>query len=192
MKKILLSAIFAIAFAPSARAQDLYFGANIASGNDGHVNVAEGGVTTRRDAVDKQHLIGLFAGYALAPDWALETGYSGFGGSTDFDAVAGRRLQLRTSMAYLALKRSWRLGEDWSVYGKAGVAQGRVKLDFSGAGAGPGKTEHKNGAYLAVGAAYRVTDNVALQLELEHTDKIKYEGLTAAMNKLSLGVRFGF
>jgi hypothetical protein len=31
-----------------------------------------------------------------------------------------------------------------------------------------------------------------VQLELEHTANIKYEGLTAKMDKFSLGVRFGF
>lgn len=192
MKKIFVSAVFAIAFAPFAQAEDFYLGANITSGTDGHVNVAEGGTTKRHDAAGKQRPVGLYAGYVLSPGWALEAGYSGFGGSTDFDLDAGRRLRLRTSMGYLAVRADWKLGEDWSLYGKAGLAQGRLKLDASGPGAGAGERVHKNGVYLGVGAAWFVTRNVALQLEIEHTNKIKDEGLAAAMNKLSLGARFGF
>lgn len=192
MKRIFISAVFAIAFAPFAQAEDFYLGANIASGTDGHVNVTEGGTTTRHDASGKQRPLGLYAGYVLSPGWALEAGYSGSGGSTDFDLDAGRRLRLRTSMGYLAVRADWKLGEAWSLYGKAGVAQGRLKLDASGPGAGPDERVHKTGAYLGVGAAWFVTKDVALQLELEHTTKLKYEELTAKMDKISLGVRFGF
>ena len=196
MKKLFVSAALATAFsttfAPFAQAEDLYVGANIAGGLDGHVDVTNGATTTRHDAAGKQRPIGLYAGYVLTPGWALEAGYGGSGGSTDYDLDALGRLRLRTSMAYVAARAEWRLGGDWALYGKAGVAQGRLKLDLSGDGGHAGERVHKNGAYLAVGGAWFVTPNVSLQLELEHTDKIKHEGLTAKMDKLSLGARFGF
>ena len=192
MKKIFVSAVFAIAFAPFAQAEDFYVGANITGGTDGHVNVTEGGTTTRHDASGKQRPLGLYAGYVLSPAWALEAGYSGSGGSTDFNLGGGRRLRTRTSMGYLAVRTDLKLGDAWSLYAKSGVAQGRLKLDASGPGAGPDEQVHKTGAYLAVGAAWFVTKDVALQLELEHTNKLKYEGLTAKMDKISLGARFGF
>ena len=192
MKKIFVSAVFAIVFAPLAQAEDFYVGANITGGTDGHVNVTEGGTTKRHDASGKQRPLGLYAGYVLSPSWALEAGYSGSGGSTDFDLDAGRRLRTRTSMGYLAVRTDLKLGDAWSLYAKSGVAQGRLKLDASGPGAGPDEQVHKTGAYLAVGAAWFVTKDMALQLELEHTNTLKYEGLTAKMDKISLGVRFGF
>ncbi|USX26278.1 porin family protein [Oxalobacteraceae bacterium OTU3CINTB1] len=195
MKKILASAaitlVLAPALAPSAQAEDLYLGANIGSRIDGYVNERNGGVTTRHDAATHQRRVGVFAGYVLTPVWALETGYQGFGGSTDYE-LAGGRMEVSTQMAYLALRSTWRLGDDWSLYGKSGVAQGRLKVDLTGGGTSEARTAHKNGAYLGVGAAWRVAGDVSLQLEFEHTSKIKYEGLTAKMNKLSLGARFGF
>jgi OOP family OmpA-OmpF porin len=195
MKKRLASIPAAIAIAialvPCAQAEDLYLGANIAGRTDGYLNEREGGVTTRHDAVGKQRRFGLFAGYVLSPEWALETGYDGFGGSTDYD-VAGGRLELRTSMAYLAGRRTWPLSENWSLFAKAGVARGRLGIDFGGAGASDARTVHKNSAYLSAGAAYLVARDVSLQVEFQHTGTIKHEGLTAKMNKLSLGARFGF
>lgn len=190
MKKILATVAAALALAPFARAEDLYIGANYGPRTDGYINVSEGGTTTRRDAVTHQQRIGVFAGYVLSPAWSLEAGYDGFGGSTDYEVPAGR-LKLRTKVAYLAARGTWKLSNDWSLYGKAGVAQGRLAVDFSGDDRG-GETARKNGAYLSVGAAYLVAKDVSLQLELEHTSKIKYEGLSASMGKISIGARFGF
>lgn len=196
MKKILASAavafILAPALVPSAQAEDLYLGANIGSRIDGHADQRDGGVTTRHDAVTHQRRVGVFAGYVLSPAWALETGYQGFGGSTDYQLAGGGRMAVSTQVAYLALRSTWRLSDDWSLYAKSGVAQGRLKVDLTGGGASDARTVHKNGAYLAVGAAWLVAGDVSLQLEFEHTSKIKYEGLSAQMDKVSLGVRFGF
>lgn len=202
MKKIVANAVVALFIfplfvslfvAPSAHADDFYIGANYGPRTDGHVIVREDGVTMRRDAVTHQRHIGMFAGYVLSPQWALETGYDGVGGSTDYRVNDGR-LKLHTQVAYLAARGTCKLSDDWSLFGKAGVAQGRLEIDrdWTGAGAGAGTTVRKNGAYLGAGAAYAVANNVSLQLELERTPKIKHEGLTASTNKISLGARFGF
>ncbi|MGK5038440.1 porin family protein [Janthinobacterium sp. LB3P118] len=193
MKIIIASAaiILANAAVSCAQAEDLYVGANIGPRADGHVDQRADGVTTRYDAVTHQRRAGMFAGYVLSPVWALETGYQGFGGTTDFP-LAGGRMAVGTKLAYLAARGTWRLSDDWSLYGKAGVAQGRLKIDLAGGGVSDARTVHKNGVYLAAGAAWRVTGDVSLQLEFEHTDKIKNEGFSADMEKVSLGVRFGF
>lgn len=195
MKNIVASTavafILANALAPCAQAEDLYLGANIGPRIDGHIDERAGGATIRHDAVTHQRRVGVFAGYVLSPGWALETGYQGFGGTTDY-ALAGGRLAVGTKLAYLAARGTWRLSDDWSLYGKAGIAQGRLALDLAGGGASNNRTVHKNGAYLAVGAAWLVASGVSLQLEFEHTDKIKHEGFTADMDNVSLGVRFGF
>lgn len=198
MKKIVANAVVALFIVPlfvasSAHAEDFYIGANYGPRTDGHVIVREGGVTMRRDAVTHQRHIGMFAGYVLSPRCALEAGYDGVGGSTDYRVNDGR-LKLHTQVAYLAARGTWKLSDDWSLFGKAGVAQGRLEIDrdWTGAGVGAGTTVRKNGAYLGVGAAYAVANNVSLQLELERTPEIKHEGLTASTNKISLGARFDF
>lgn len=197
MNTYLRSAAFTIAtvvvtVASPARAEDFYVGASIAPSGGGHIQYLQEGASGRRDAKDRQIMAGLFAGYQLSQDWALEGGFRGFGGSTSFDLDASHQFRLRTGVGYLAAKRSWALGEDWAVYGKAGVARGSLKASISGAGAPPAETWHKTGLYLGAGLSYRVSKNIWLQLELEHSDKLRHEGVTVSMDNISLGVRVGF
>ncbi|RFP10605.1 MULTISPECIES: porin family protein [unclassified Duganella] len=192
MKKTVCSALIALAASPLAHAEGVYVGANVSGRTDGSVKYTENGVTTDHGAVKKATPLGLFAGYDLSPVWALEAGYRNDSSSTSFDISPGYQLKTRVSTAYLAARGTWKLSEDWALFGKAGVAQGRLKMDISGKDAPPGESAHKTGLYLSVGASYLITKDVALQLELERSDKLKHEGLTAGTNRLALGVRFGF
>ncbi len=192
MKKIVCSALAALAASSLAHAEGLYVGANVSGRTDGNVKFTENGVTTERGAVKKATPLGLFAGYDLSPVWALEAGYRTDGGSTSFDLSPGYQLNTRVSTAYLAARGTWKLSEDWALFGKAGIGQGRMKMDVSGKNAPSGESVHKTGLYLSVGASYMVSKDVALQLEVERSDKLKHEGFTANTNRISLGVRFGF
>lgn len=192
MKKIVCSALISLAASSLAHAEGLYVGATVSGQTDGSVKFTENGVTTDRGAVKKATPLGLFAGYDLSPVWALEAGFRTDSNSTSFDLTPGYQLKTSVSTAYLAARGTWKLSEDWSLFGKAGIAQGRMKLDVSGKDAPPGESAHKTGLYLSVGASYLISKDVALQLELERTDKLKHEGFTANMNRIVLGVRFGF
>jgi opacity protein-like surface antigen len=134
----------------------------------------------------------VFAGYVLSPSWALEAGYRGIGDDNVFELVQGYKLKTRTRMGYLAARNTWQLSEDWSLYGKAGVAQGRLTAGIDGKDVSGAEKVKKNGLYLGLGVAYAVSKDVSLQLELEHTDKLKLQGLSASMDRFSLGVRVGF
>lgn len=192
MKKIVCSALVALTASSLAHAEGLYVGANVSSQTNGNVKFTENGVTTERGAVKKATPLGIFAGYDLSPLWALEAGYRTDTGSTSFDLSPGYQLKTRVSTAYLAARGTWQLSDSWSLFGKAGIAQGRMKMDISGQNAPKGESVHKNGLYLSVGASYLISKDVALQLELERTDKLKHEGFTANTNRIALGVRFGF
>ena len=192
MKKIVCSALIALAASSLAHAEGLYVGANISSQTNGHVKFTENGVTTDRSEVKKATPLGLFAGYELSPLWALEAGYRTDSNSTSFDLSPGYQLKTRVSTAYVAARGTWKLSEDWSLFGKAGLAQGRLKLDVSGKDAPSGVSEHKTGLYLSVGASYLISKDVAVQLEFERTAKLKHEGFTANPNRIALGVRLGF
>jgi OOP family OmpA-OmpF porin len=192
MNKFLCIAVAILSASSLARAEDFYVGANVSPWTNGHVKFTDNGVTTEHDASRKANLAGLFAGYVFSPNWALEAGYHGTLGSTNFDVAPGYQLKARNSAAYLAARGTWQLNEDWSLFAKAGAAQGRLALDFSGKDAPAGATTHKTGAYLSVGASWLVTKDIAVQLELEHTDKLKHEGLNANMDRFALGMRFGF
>lgn len=192
MKKYVCSALVALAASSLAHAEGLYVGANVSPQTNGNIKYTENGVTTERDAVRKATPLGVFAGYDLSPVWALEAGYRADNGSTGFDLSPGYQLRTRVSTAYLAARGTWQLSDSWSLFGKAGIAQGRMKMDISGQNAPKGESVHKNGLYLSVGASYSISKDVALQLELERTDKLKHEGFTANTNRIALGVRFGF
>lgn len=192
MNKFLCTAFAIVAASPLAHAEDFYVGASLGRPMDGHVKWRENGVTTERDADRKAIPPELFAGYVLSPNWALEGGYRGSMGSTTFNVAPGYQLRARASAAYVATRGTWLLNDDWSLFGKVGVARGRAKFSIDGGGAAVRESTRKTGAYLSVGASYLLAKDVAVQLELEHTDTLKYEGLTATMNRLSLGLRLGF
>jgi OOP family OmpA-OmpF porin len=192
MNKFLCTAFAILTACPLAHAEDLYVGANVGQRSDGRIRWTDGGATTEREASRRATPVGVFAGYVLSPTLALEAGYRGDSGSTGFDLAPGYQLKARSSVAYLAARGTAQLSDDWSVFGKAGVARGRAKLSISGEGGREAETMSRTGAYLSLGVSYRVVDDVALQLELEHTDTLKREGLTAKMDRVSLGLRIGF
>ncbi|MGV7207889.1 outer membrane beta-barrel protein [Oxalobacteraceae bacterium A2-2] len=192
MNKFLCSILIAAAAMPLAHAEDVYVGASINQGARGHVRYSDAGVVHDIDAGGRKFSGSVFAGYVLSPSWALETGYRGQAGDSVFDLEPGYQLKTSTSLAYLAARNTWQLSESWALYGKLGVAQGRFKAALSGQGASLGDTVHKTGAYVGLGAAFTVGKDVALQLELEHTDRLKQQGLNASMDKISLGLKAGF
>jgi OOP family OmpA-OmpF porin len=192
MNKFLCTTLIAVAASPLAQAEDFYVGMNLDAGNKGHIKYSDAGGSVERSASQGKSAVGVFAGYVLTPSWALETGYRGQGGDSVFDLKQNYQLRTRTSMGYLAARNTWQLNDNWAWYGKLGVAQGRFRAALSGKEGAAGETVRKTGLYLGIGAAYMVNQDVALQLELEHTDKLKQHGLTATMDKLSLGVKVGF
>ncbi|MEJ7808662.1 MAG: outer membrane beta-barrel protein [Telluria sp.] len=97
----------------------------------------------------------VFAGYGLTDKFAIEAGYAAFG-NYKFSGPAS----IDISALYVAAKGSIKLGENWSLYGKAGVA--RLTLDVSG---DPSSDVHKVRPLLGVGFDYRITKDIALGLE---------------------------
>ncbi|MDN2694836.1 porin family protein [Janthinobacterium sp. SUN073] len=192
MKKFVCSTLLAVAATSMVHAEGLYVGANVSPATDGKILRAVGGTTSQRDASGKAVPFGVFAGYELTPAWALEGGYRASGGATSFDLDPGYQLKVRASAAYLAARGTWRLDENWSLFGKAGVARSRVEFTIDGKNAPPGESANNTGLYASVGVAYQINKDVALQLEWEHAPTVKYEGFDSRMNRLALGVRFGF
>lgn len=192
MKKFACSTLLAVAATSIVHAEGLYVGANVSPSSDGKIQYAAGGTTSQRGASGKALPFGVFAGYALTPAWALEGGYRASGGTTRFDLDPGYQLKLRASAAYLAARGTWQLDEDWSLFAKAGMARSRVEFSIDGRNAPPGESANKTGLYASVGAAYHINKDVALQLEWEHAPTVRYEGLDSTMNRIALGIRFGF
>ena len=192
MNKFVCSTLIALATCSLARAEDMYIGAGLSSFGKGHIKYFDDGVSTERYSTKRDPAVSVFAGYALSPSWALEAGYRGIGDNNEFELSHGYQMKTRTRMGYFAARNTWSLGEDWALYGKVGVARGRFTAGFQGKDAPASETVNKSGLYLGLGMAYAVSKDVALQLELEHTDKLKLQGLSVSMDRVSLGVRVGF
>jgi OOP family OmpA-OmpF porin len=191
MNKFLCCTFFAIAASSLAHAEGAYVGAAVASAGDSHIEVGAAGTPSRHDATREQTQLRFFGGYELDQHWGLEAGYHGLGGSTAFDAD-GARLKLRTRVLYAAAKGTWQLSEDWSLFAKAGVARSRLQMDLSSGSNTAATSTSRTGAYLSAGASWLVTRDVALQVELERINKLRYQGLELGMNRLSLGLRYNF
>jgi OOP family OmpA-OmpF porin len=192
MNKFVCSTLIALAASSLAHAEDMYVGASTGTLGKGHIKYFDDGVTTERYSTKRDPAVTVFAGYVLSPSWALEVGYRGLGDDNRFELTQGYDLTTRTRMGYLAARNTWPLSEDWSLYGKVGVAQGRFTAGIEGKDMSGAEKVKKNGLYLGLGAAYAINKDVSLQLELEHTDKLKQQGLSVSMDRFSLGVRVGF
>jgi OOP family OmpA-OmpF porin len=192
MNKLLYAAFVATAIAaPLAHAEGPYVGLSLANPGESHIQESSGGTVTRYDAKRKQSQLRVFGGYDFDAEWGVEAGYHGLDGRTTFD-LPGNELTVHTSAFYLAAKRSWQLGQDWSLFAKAGVASSHMELDLSSGAGTANKSASKTGAFVSAGASYMLSKNVALQLELEHISKVRSDGLEAGISKLSLGVRYNF
>jgi len=192
MNKLLYTAFAAaVIAAPLVHAEGPYIGAAIAGAGSSHIEERENGTLVRYEPTRKQTQLRLFGGLDLDQQWGLETGYHGLGGRTTFDANGGK-LKVRSDVFYLAGKRTWQLGEDWSLFAKAGLARSHAQMEVSNSGGAASASVSKTGAYLSAGAAWMVAKDVALQVELERIKQLHAEGLDVGLNRLSLGVRYNF
>lgn len=134
----------------------------------------------------------LYGGVELTRHFAVEAGYAGATGRHEFDQrLTGGESNPRLSsqVAYAAVKATMPLGESFDVYGKAGVAYSRYEMD----GTVTGNFKMSAAKPMAgVGAAYKVSDRVALTLELEHYGKVREGQTSLTMNRIQAGLKFGF
>lgn len=198
MKPILNTLLFAAAtisaaYSPLALADDFYVGVNLASKSDGYINqTGRDGKTTRADSKDGGIPVKLYGGYNLSPVLALEGGYQRFG-TNHFDLPLGGQLGAEAHAFYAAAKGTLALNEQWSLFGKLGVARASSKITVSGLGAASdSSTANRNRLYASVGGAYAISQQLSVQLEWDRFGKVNNEGLNSNLNNLSLGLRYSF
>lgn len=189
MAKLFISALLATLLAPSlAYAEDAYLGATAARGGTlTYVNPVNG----KSDSADAKATFKLYGGYALTDYLAIEGGFA-HTGTTRYSAVdlgLASAPAFRMRSYYVAARLTHRFNEDWSVFGKAGVARNRFRLTD---GAGESDSVSSTKPLLGLGMAYNVTQAVAATLELEHIGSTREPGLNVRQNKLQLGVKVGF
>jgi len=189
MTKLFISALLATLLAPSmAFAEDVYLGATASPGG---TLTFTNPVNGRSDSADAKATYKLYGGYALTDYLAVEGGFA-HTGSTHFskaDLGLASDPTFRMRSWYVAARLTHHFNEDWSVFGKAGVARNRFKLTN---GAGGSDSVSSTKPLLGVGVAYNVTQAVAATLEFEHIGTTREPGLEVKQNKLQLGVKVGF
>lgn len=199
MKPILNTLLFAAAtvtaaaYSPLALADDFYVGVNLASRGKGEVNqVDRNGKVLHADSKDGGIPVKLYGGYNLSPVLALEAGYQRFG-SNHFDLPLGGQLGTEAHAFYAGAKGTLALNEQWSLFGKLGVARASSKISVSGLdAASDSRSVNRNRLYASVGGAYAITQQLSVQLEWDRFGKVDNEGLVSNLNNLSLGLRYSF
>ena len=137
------------------------------------------GLTTSSSLDDHATAWGLFAGYQFNPYFAVEGGYVNLGkfdysstvSAPAADTVSGHLGVQGVDAAAVGLLP---FGEQWAVYGKAGLLYAKSKLDASSTGAvAVSSVEHwDTSPLLGAGVNYDLTRKVALRAEYDRYFKV--------------------
>lgn len=163
-----LSAIAATSFNASAKDESGFF-----------VSANIGPSQYKLDDVEKKNkfLAGVGVGYSFTPNVALELGFNDYG-KINVDSV-----DARVSAAHLSLLLSAPIANDFSIYGRLGVA--RVELQAEAFGLN--FTERKTKGLYGVGAAYNFAKNIQGTIEFQNQKVVDGD-----VRAIAMGVKFKF
>jgi len=135
----------------------------------------------------------LFIGYDFTSYIGMEGGYTYYGSfSQHLPRDASVNVNVKPDRLYLALTGTWYFGQDWSLFGKVGGAQGRFDGTVSNASQSQTVAHYGNSLYASVGAAYAISKDWSAQLEVEHAAQVRYQDFGWGMSGISLGLRYSF
>jgi OmpA-OmpF porin, OOP family len=115
----------------------------------------------------------IYGGVQISPTWAVEAGYTDFGKSSygyNVGAATGR-VESDAKSFYLAGKGSYPINQQFSLFGKLGVAHNKNDVTGTGLAAGYNGDSSRNSLYASVGAEYAFNEKVSATLEYEHYGK---------------------
>lgn len=133
-----------------------------------------------------------YAGYALNDHFAIEGGYAGAAGKYRFDKArfgAAADPKGETHAVYAALRGKVAVSKSVDLFAKLGVAHTRYELE------GAGSRDFDVSAVkpmAGVGAAYRLTDKVALTAQFEHYGRVREGNRRFAQSRAQAGIEIGF
>ena len=187
MKKIVLVAVIATAFAASSAFAQGYIGAGFGSskisGIDSSVGPISGGNASKG-------MTKIYGGFQFTPTWGLEAQYSDLGSRnvTDAGAPAG---SFRTSQLSIAGTGTLPLNSNFSLLGKLGVSANRVNASTA-----IGSVRNASSVLIGVGVSYNITPALSARLEYEDFGKIGTltgpPDITARANGYSLSLKYKF
>jgi OOP family OmpA-OmpF porin len=186
MKRTIFTPSFLVAAAmlsgtAASHAEGLSIGASLGG-------VRQNGDTLGGFSADRSSFGGkLYGGYSFTPNFSLEAGYADLG---RIRSDAGRR---RADGFFLDAVGTLPLGNDFSLLGRVGVFDGRLRQDLNGSQTdGSASASERGTSYkLGAGLQYDFNKNTALRAEWEH---YRFNALdsTPHADLLSVGVNYKF
>jgi OOP family OmpA-OmpF porin len=189
MKKMLFATILGAALVVpfAAQAAGGYVGGGFGQST---YDVDDAGMTTTsRD--ENGSGFKLYGGYEFDQNWGVEVGYANLGKLKNVYNVMGTNVTVsaKSYSMYVAGTGTLPLNEQFSLFGKLGLATNHISVDGSASGFTASDSGSKSGMMFGVGAAYNVTKNVAVTLEYENFGKVAED---AKAQMWTVGARYKF
>lgn len=190
MKKLLVVLLASAAAMSAAQAQTTvpraYIGAGVASADHDFKRSGATNVDTEGYKASGK----LFGGYDFNQTWGVEAGYTDFRKSDVNYAIGGvnQRGETDGHAVYLAAKAMMPVNEQFSLYTKLGAA--RTKSELEMLNAAQNMSHSKTEAYGALGAEYKLNQDVSLVAEYERYGKSKDVGAKADV--WTIGAKYAF
>ncbi len=186
MKKLIFVMLAAAGTMGAAHAEGPYVGVGVTTAD--HATSIGGATGVSGDGYKASGK--LFGGFDLDKTWGVEAGYTDFRSShyNYTTGTAGGTASSDGHSFYVAGKATAPLNENFSVYGKLGVAQNKATLTASVPTLS--RSYSKTEGYGALGAQYNLNKQVALTLEYERYGKSRDFGAKA--DAWTVGARYSF
>jgi opacity protein-like surface antigen len=182
MKKLIFAAIASATLMGAAQAEGGYVGVGVTS--------------TKQAAGDGDYKAGgkIFGGLEIDKTWGIEAGYTDFR-SNDYTIGTGalaQRWNTKGHAIYVAGKGNMALSDQFSVFGKLGLASVKTEAKLYGSGVPviSSTSDTESGVYAAIGAQYNLSKQVALTAEYERYGKSRSIG--AKPDAFTVAARFNF
>ncbi|WP_457333826.1 porin family protein [Rhizobacter sp. P5_C2] len=188
MKKILFTALIAMAGSVGAHAEGIYVG--VAAGGT-NVDVPCNGIN---DCDKSDTGFKLFGGYKLTENVAVEAHYadygkakvSGFGGGNPQASGDAALTGFGFGVALLG-----DFATDWNGVVRAGIARNKVKVSVTSPGSSFSDSESKTKGYVGAGVGYKLTKEVSLTAAIDYTEG-EHNGDKAKATLYTIGVNYSF
>jgi OOP family OmpA-OmpF porin len=187
MKQQFIAALIgaAIAFPVAAQAEGFFVGGNVGRSEQ---KLSLDGIGSVKDTGTAFKLNG---GYQFNANYGIEVAYVNLGKAEI--GAQGYFAKSEPQTVFVAATGTLPLNNEFSLFGKAGVAQNHVKLTSRGIGYTESESENRTSAVFGIGAAYHLNKNVSFVAEYENFGKIaKDDGASLKADLLSVGVRYSF
>lgn len=196
MKKIVLVAVIATAFAASSAFAQGYIGVGVGSSRVSGVDEAVAPLSLTGGNSSKTS-VKIFGGFKFTPNWGLEAQYSDLGSRNLELTNGGVQIgtgSLKVSQLSIAATGTLPLATNFSLLGKLGVSGNSAKANFSipAAGFAVSGSENKTDLMIGVGVLYDLTPKIAVRAEYEDFGKLNSTGNAVRANNFSVGLQYKF